>query len=362
MIVVDQEAVELVFEGVANKPVPSLFRGFSAPVNLDIDLSEADQLFLARHDSDPFNRWQALQDVSMRLLTDAVSGQPRPEAAIGALSTAIAETIGLEALDNAFKANVLILPSEADIARTIAQDVDPSRIHEVRAEFIRAIVCHIEAALRATYDRLASDDAYAPDQRQAGRRSLRNQALNLLVRGSSEGTALAAQQYETAGNMTDRFAALGPSVAMATPGADAMLEDFRTRFTADPLVYDKWLGLNAASARDGTIERIRTILAAPSFPRNNPNRLRALVGAFASGNAVQFARADGAGFRFVAEFVADVDKRNPQVAARVLTAFRTWRNYEPIRRGAAESALKALRDSGDLSRNTADILGRTLEG
>jgi aminopeptidase N len=162
--------------------------------------------------------------------------------------------------------------------------------------------------------------------------------------------------------MTDRFAALTPSVVMGVPGADALLEDFRVRFTADPLVYDKWLGLNAAPPEDGTIERIRTILADPSFPKNNPNRLRALVGSFAAGNAVQFARQDGTGFRFVAEFVADVDKRNPQVAARVLTAFRTWRNYEPKRRAEAEAALKSLRDSGGLSRNTADILGRTLDG
>jgi aminopeptidase N len=162
--------------------------------------------------------------------------------------------------------------------------------------------------------------------------------------------------------MTDRLAALSSAVYVWTPDAAAMLDEFRSKYTADPLVYDKWLALNAMPPQDGTLERVRAVLADPAFPRNNPNRLRSLVGTFASGNAVQFARPDGAGFRFVTEFVVDVDKRNPQVAARVLTAFRTWRNYEPGRRAEAESALKALQESATLSRNTADILGRTLAG
>ena len=362
MIVLADAAAELVFEGVANKPVPSLFRGFSAPVNLESGLTQADQLFLARHDSDPFNRWQALQDVSMAMLTAAVHGTPWADEAVDALATALAETIGLDSLDEAFRANVLVLPSEADIARIIARDVDPARIHQVRVDFLKAIVSRIEDALRAAYEARTIAEPYSPSAAQAGRRALRNMALSLLVRGSAGGPALAARQYAEAANMTDRFSALSSAVIVGTAESGAMLEDFRTRFTADPLVYDKWLGLNAAPPQDATLERVRAILADPAFPRNNPNRLRALVGAFASGNAVQFARQDGAGFRFVTEFVADVDKRNPQVAARVLTAFRTWRNYEPNRRGEAEAALLALRESGGLSRNTADILERTLAG
>lgn len=162
--------------------------------------------------------------------------------------------------------------------------------------------------------------------------------------------------------MSDRFGALAAIAANWTADAPALLADFRTRYGEDPLVFDKWLALSASPADDGALERVRAILAAPDFPRNNPNRLRALVGSFASGNPVQFARADGAGFRFVADFVADVDKRNPQVASRVLTAFRTFRTYEPVRRAAAEAALKNLADAGGLSRNVADILERTLSG
>jgi len=362
MIVLAENSAELVFAGVANKPVPSLFRGFSAPINLETGLTQADQLFLARHDSDPFNRWQALQEVSMALLTAAVRGTAWADSAVDALATALGETIQLDSLDDAFKANTLIVPSEPDVARVIARDVDPLRIHQVRDDFLKAVATRIAGPLRAVYDARTGAGAYSPDAAQAGRRALRNMALMLLVRGDASGPALAAGQYAQATNMTDRFSALSSAVIVGTPESAAMLEDFRSRFTADPLVYDKWLGLNAAAPQDTTLERVRAILADPSFPKNNPNRLRALVGAFAAGNAVQFSRADGEGFRFVTEFVTDVDKRNPQVAARVLTAFRTWRNYEPTRRGAAESALQALRESGGLSRNTTDILERTLAG
>ncbi len=363
LIVLDHASATLVFEGVANRPVPSLLRGFSAPVNLETGLTEDDQLFLARHDSDPFNRWQALQDVAMALLTRAARGTPWNAASVKALAAALADTVTSADLDDAFKANVLSLPNEANIARTLGSDVDPDRIHAVRIELIEAVRAEIEAVLRAAYDVHDATADYSPAAQQAGSRALRLAALNLLVRGGSEdGPALAVRQYRDATNMSDRFGALGVITAVWTDDAPALLADFRTRFGDDPLVFDKWLALSASPPQDETLERVRAILAEPDFPRNNPNRLRALVGSFASGNAVQFARADGAGFRFITDFVADVDKRNPQVASRILTAFRTFRNYEPTRRAAAETALRSLAEAGGLSRNTADILERTLAG
>jgi len=204
---------------------------------------------------------------------------------------------------------------------------------------------------------------YSTDGVQSGMRSLKNGALALLVSGGSAlGQRLAREQYDSATNMTDRYAALAVVVTGWTPDAEALLGNFRTMYTADPLVLDKWLSLNAMAPEPSVVKRIGAILADPSFPRNNPNRLRALVGSFGLNNPSQFARADGAGFRLVADFVADVDKRNPQVAARVLTAFRIWRSFESVRRAAAESALIGLRNAGGLSRNTADILERTLAG
>ncbi|HHY50970.1 MAG TPA: aminopeptidase N, partial [Alphaproteobacteria bacterium] len=363
MIVLDSERVTLRFEGVPSRPVPSLFRQFSAPVRIVSNATQEDQLFLARHDSDPFNRWQALQDVAMALMVNAVGGTPWSEARIDGLAQALEDTVRSDALDPAFKANALALPGETLVARTIGANVDPDRIHAVRNELVGALVGRIGGTLEAIHREARSDAPYSPDFRQAGQRSLRNAALGLLVLGGHPaGAAMAREQYETATNMTDRFAALGAVVTAWTAEAPALLGDFRTMYTADPLVFDKWLSLNAMAPDAGALDRIRALLADPSFPRNNPNRLRALVGTFGMNNPTQFARADGEGFRFVTGFVADVDQRNPQVAARVLTAFRVWQSFEPGRRAAAESALRALSESAELSRNTSDILSRTLAG
>jgi aminopeptidase N len=363
LIVFDTAKATVTFTGVPNKPVPSLLRGFSAPVKLTSTVSEADQLFLARHDSDPFNRWQALQDVSLRLIIDAVGGKGWGEGQTAALSEAIEETLNSKELDPAYKALVLGLPNEQAIGRAIAHDIDPDRIHAVRGDLIRALVGRIAPALEKVYLTNDSRLAYSPDFQQAGRRSMKNNALSLLVAGGATGAEkLAREQYERALNMTDRMSALTTVVQNWTGDAQALLGDFRTMYTADPLVLDKWLALNAVAPDAAVVDRLKAILAAPDFPNSNPNRLRALLATFGMSNPTQFARADGAGFRFLAEAVADIDTRNPQVAARVLTAFRVWRSYEAGRRAAAEKALVGLRDARSLSRNTADILERTLAG
>ncbi|MGN6488394.1 MAG: aminopeptidase N [Devosia sp.] len=363
LLVVDAETATVTFTGVANRPVPSLFRVFSAPVKLTSSLSEEDQLFLARHDTDPFNRWQALQDVASRLMVDAVRGTPWSTAQSGALAEALEETLNSKEHDPAFKAHALGLPNEQIVARSLGENVDPDRIHEVRSQLIRDLVGRIAPSLERVYLTNDSRLAYSPDFQQAGRRAMKNTALSLLVHAGAEGGAqLAREQYERAGNMTDRLSALHAIVTAWTEDAETLLGDFRERFTADPLVLDKWLALNAQTPDAGTVDRLRAILAAPDYPRNNPNRLRALVATFGMNNPTQFGRADGEGFRFVAEFVGDVDGRNPQVAARVLTAFRIWQSYEPKRRATAEAALKALQETGNLSRNTAEILDRTLAG
>ena len=363
MLVLEGASATFEFKGVPNKPVPSLFREFSAPVRIVSAATQADRLFLARHDSDPFNRWQSLQDVAEALIVDAVAGRVWSAADVTALAEALEDTVTSKSLDPSFKALALGLPPEQLLARTIGTNVDPDRIRAVRLKLVGELVAHLAPALNAAYKENRSTAAFSPDAAQAGQRALKNQALALLVVGGAAGGAqLAREQYDGATNMTDRFVALSAAVQGWTGDAEAMLGHFRTMYTADPLVFDKWLALSASVRADGVIERIRAILADPSFPANNPNRLRSLVGSFAMGNTTQFARADGAGFRFVAEFVADVDTRNPQVAARVLTAFRIWRSFEPVRMAAAEGALTALRDAGGLSRNTADILERTLAG
>jgi len=365
LITFDTDTAELTFEGIANRPVPSLFREFSAPVKLTTSLTAEDQLFLARHDSDPFNRWQALQTVATGILIDAVKagGRLTDAARVEALATALGETLEGHSGDAAFKALALAMPTEDNIAQALGRDVDPQAIHDARGALRKAISNRLHDKLLSVYNSLADQGPFSTSQSATQARSLRNACLGQLVAGGTEGAySLAEAHYRTATNMTDRMAALAALVHANAPVAQALLGDFRTLYTADPLVLDKWLSLSAQVPDAATLDRVKAILADPTFPKNNPNRLRSLVGSFANANPVQFARPDGAGFRFVSEFVADVDKRNPQVAARVLTAFRIWRNYEPVRREQAESALKSLEESGSLSRNTADILGRTLAG
>jgi aminopeptidase N len=363
LLVLASDSATFEFKGVPNRPVPSLFREFSAPVKIETNATQADKLFLARHDSDPFGRWQALQDVATSLLLAAVRGEKWSDDEVGALAEALEETLRSPELDASYRALTLSLPSESLLARTIATDIDPDRIRQARLDLLAAVARRLESTLEELYRGNSISDAYSPDDTQAGKRALRNGALSMLtVGGRPLGAELAREQYEQATNMTDRYAALQAVVAGWTGDAEALLGNFRTLHTADPLVFDKWLVLNAVAPDAGTVQRLTAILADPTFPRNNPNRLRALVGNFGLNNPTQFARADGSGFRFITEFVADADKRNPQVAARILTAFRVWRSYEPGRRALAEAALAALRDGGGLSRNTADILERTLNG
>jgi aminopeptidase N len=331
LIVLDGDSVTLTFTGVANRPVPSLFRGFSAPIKLATNLTQQDLLFLARHDSDPFNRWDALQTVSTQLMAAAATGRQPEGADVDALRQAIIDTLEDPALDHAFKAQVIAMPDETVIARQIGKDVDPGAVAATRAALIRAIVGPIVDRLAALHAELTLNEPYSPDAAQAGRRSLRNGLLSLLTAGSDRGASLAEAQYQAAGNMTDRYAALAISAQNWTPD-------------------------------DGVIERLRAILAAPDFPRTNPNRLRALLGSFVMTNPAQFARGDGLGFRFVAEAAAEIDKVNPQVAARILTGFRILPLLEAGRREAGRNALEALKNQHTLSRNTGDIVDRILAG
>jgi aminopeptidase N len=254
------------------------------------------------------------------------------------------------------------MPDETVIARQIGANVDPDAVALARSELIRAIVEPVAERLETLRSALDSSEPYSPDAAQAGRRSLRNGLLALLTGGSDRGAALAEAQYHAAGNMTDRYAALAISAHNWTQAAPALLGDFRTRFGGDPLVFDKWLVASSQARDNGVIERLRAILTAPDFPRTNPNRLRSLLGSFVMSNPAQLARADGLGFRFVTEAAAEIDKVNPQVAARILTGFRILPMLEGGRREAGRAALEALRNQHQLSRNTADIIDRILAG
>ncbi|WP_421724208.1 aminopeptidase N [Bauldia sp.] len=353
----------MVFEGVSVAPVPSLLRGFSAPVKLKSDISDDDLLFLVRTDADAFNRWQAAQRLAVKTLI-AETAAIRSGAA-STIDTALIDALGTvaedDALEPAFRAQVLQLPSEADIGREIGNDVDPDAIAAARKRFTAMAADRIGDALMAVSRRMRDDGPYSPDAAPAGRRALANTCLALAAaNGNTEVVAEAVAQAHDAANMTDRLAALAILTLNAFEERFAALEAFHVKFRDNALVLDKWLMLEATVPADTTLERVKSLLEHHDFAAGNPNRIRALVGSFAGANQTQFNRIDGEGYRFLADFVLDLDKRNPQTAARLLVTFRSWKSLESGRRGLAEEALKRIAAADPLSPDVSDIVTRTL--
>jgi aminopeptidase N len=351
------------FTGIAARPVPSVNRGFSAPVRLDVAVDSDDLAYLAANDSDPFNKWQALQTISMRLLIDNVSAiragrDPRvDDKLMHALAAILAEAV----LEPAFIALALVPPGEGDIAREIGHDIDPDAIFQARTKLKIVIGERLGAPLEAVYRRMTAPGQYSPDATSAGRRALRNVALDLLAaNGSVTGIARAAKQYDAADNMTDRISALATLSLHDTPDRKRAIADYYSRHASDALVVDKWFSLQAMIPDPNTLDNVRSLTGHPAFSMANPNRIRALIGAFAGGNTTQFNRIDGAGYDFVADTVLALDQKNPQISARLATAFRTWRTLEKGRRAKAEAALSRIKATSNLSRDLADIVERAL--
>src|SRR5665213_3139491 len=351
------------FAGIAERPVLSINRGFSAPIKLVSDLEGADLTFLAAHDGDPFNRWQALQAISTRLLIDNVAAPhaEKPQRSDDGLLKAIAAILADDTLEPAFVALALTMPSEGDIAREIGRDIDPDAIYAARKALRANIGEGLAKALADTYDRMTVSGPYSPDAASAGRRALRNVCLDLIAAaGKAEALARAARQYDNADNMTDRMAALTTMALHHAPERERALADFTRRYAAHALVIEKWFTSQAIIPHPDTLAQVRALTPHPAFSMANPNRVRALIGAFAQANQTQFNRADGLGYDFVADTISALDAKNPQIAARLATAFRTWRTLEPGRRALAQAALARMKASPSRSRDLADIVDRAL--
>jgi len=363
VLTLTQPAQTFEFTAVPERPVLSLNRGFSAPIKATSNVSAEDLKFLAAHDPDPFNRWQAMQSLANTMLTDNVAAiragraTRDDEGLIAALAAVMAEAT----LEPAFVALMLTMPSEADIARDIGRDVEPDAIFAARARLRATIGTRLGPQLRETYRRTQDEGPFSPDAASAGRRALKNACLDLLAAAGASAIALAARQYHQAMNMTDRIAALATLSLHPVPERQAALDDFYRRYSGNPLIIDKWLALQAAIPEAATLDRVRALTAHPAFSLANPNRVRALIGGFAHNNQTQFNRADGAGFAFLADTVLELDPKNPQVAARLTTAFRSWRALEPGRRACAETALRRIAAAQNLSRDLRDIVDRSLE-
>ena len=341
------------FENVAEQPVPSLLRGFSAPVILNYPYTEADLVHLMAHDDDPFNRWEAGQRLAAEIILK------RGGAPSGTFVEAARRVLAERAADPAFAAEALALPPEAFLAEQM-EVVDPDALHEARRALRRALAQALKDDLLAAYRALRVPGPYSPDPRSIGRRTLRNLALGYLMElETSDVISLCEAQFAEADCMTDAMAALGFLANCDCPQRAAALDAFYARWKDDPLVVDKWLAVQAASRLPGTLARVRDLLSHPAFDRKVPNKVYALIRGF-SANHVRFHAADGAGYAFLAEQVLALDRINPMVAARMARGFDRWRKFDHGRQAQARAALEQIRDAGGLSRDTAEIVTKTL--
>ncbi len=350
------------FTDVEQRPVPSILRDFSAPVVLEYDYSDAELLHLFRHDSDPVNRWEAGQRLAMsRLLslTAAVAGG----AELTLDPTFIAAQRALlsdESLDPAFRELALILPSETNIADKMAV-VDPQAIHAAR-HFMRAgIAAALKPELLAQYHANQTPGPYSPDALSAGKRGLKNLALSyLLIAPDAAALALAETQFDEAGNMTDRAAALSAMIHSGiAERAAAPLRRFYSDFEQEALVIDKWFALQA-SAPATDVAAVRALMAHPAFSMKNPNRARSLLFSFANANPARFHAADGSGYAFWAEQVIALDALNPQVAARLARSMDRWRRYAPALQAHMRAALEKVAARKKLSNDVREVVGKAL--
>jgi aminopeptidase N len=355
----------IVFHDVPQRPTLSFLRGFSAPVRVEDDLTEEDLIVLSRHDSDNFNRWQSLQSLATRILLRGVKAiragrAPERDGSLAAAFGALIEEARAGRIDHAFAALAMSLPTEADIAREIGEDVDPDAIYAARKAMRGALGRTHAKALAALHAELACSSPFSPDAAAAGRRALRNVALSLIVDGDViEGLELAHRQLAGADNMTGRLGALAAIASKPDAAREHALEAFARRYAMEPLILDKWFALQAQIPERETLDRVRALMTHRGFSLANPNRVRALIGGF-SANHSQFNRADGLGFALIEEVVVFLDPTNPQIAARLLTAMRSWRSLEEVRRGHAEAMLKRIAAQPSLSPDVRDIVTRSL--
>jgi aminopeptidase N len=363
---VEEKSQRFTFEGVPERPVPSLLRGFSAPVRLDFDYSREDLYALMTRDDDGFVRWDSAQALSLRVINE-VQDQCADAGDYCAVDDLLVRAFdGLladQSLDPAMVAEMLTLPSENYLAEEAAQHggADVDTIHRARNLVRRAIGSECRKALLATYERLATDQPYRPEAGQIAARSLRNRCLDYLVAADSDLLTLAQAQFSGARNMTDRLAALR---CIAFYGTEAergpVLSHFHAEWRHEALVVNQWLQVQAAIPDAQALERVWRLLEHPDFDLRNPNKVRALVGIFANQNPVNFHRVDGEGYRFLREIVARLDGINPQIAARLLTPLTKWRAYRG-RDALMKSELQQLLETPDLSPDVFEVVSKSLQ-
>jgi aminopeptidase N len=358
------ETEQFTFVDVPAAPVPSLLRGFSAPVKLRIDLDDGELAFLMAHDPDAFNRWEACQRYAVKLLMGLISDlrDGRTPAFDPGFIAAFHKTLTDDSLDPAFVALALTLPDEAYLAEQM-DEIDVVAIHEARRRMRRTLAAALAGELVAVYRANATPGPYSFDPGPAGKRSLKNLCLAYLAarEDGGRGRGLVLRQFREADNMTDATAALSLIADVDGPERQQALAAFYAQWRDEPLVVDKWFAIQARSRLPGTLDAVRRLTDHPAFSLKNPNKVRALIGSFAFGNQRRFHDESGAGYRFLADQVLRLDAINPQVAARLLGPLARHRRFDPVRRQAMRAELRRIRAHPGRSPDVYEIVTKSLD-
>jgi aminopeptidase N len=360
VLTLDRAEMEVRLEGVGRLPVLSPLRGFSAPVLLTTDAPPKDDYVLLAADPDLFNRWEAGQRLARELILRRADGRP-DEVNEERFADALGRALTDQSAEPAFKALLLGLPTEADLVMAM-QPADPAAIHEARDLLRARVAVHLSELLADLHLTMQSAGEFSADAESAGRRALRNAALDMLAAdGRSETLARAEGHYRAAANMTDLIAGLNALMQFGGEPFETALTDFYTRFEREPLVVDKWFGVQARIPAEDALERIKALTAYPAYDGKNPNRLRALVGGFSQGNPARFHAPDGGGYRFLTDQILATDAVNPSVAARLVEPLGGWRRYKEELASLMRTELERIVAHPGLSKNVLELASRALE-
>jgi len=350
-----------VFVDIPHEPAPSMLRGFSAPVKVRLELTDRERLFLMANDSDEFNRWDAGQQFAVKLLLNLAGDFQQGNALRldAAFVNAVRKTLVSGMTDKAFQAFALSLPAEQYLAGFM-DVIDPAAIHAARTFVQKTLAVELKQDFLDVFAVNQSSGPYRVDQESMGQRSLKNVCLAYLMELDEPGIRRrCTEQYRSAKNMTDQIAALANLANTDCPERDEALAAFYTAWKDEPLVVDKWLGIQAMSRLPGTLDTVKKLTAHPAFTLKNPNKVRALIGAF-SANANRFHDPGGAGYAFLADHVIAIDAMNPQIAARLASAFAMWRKYEATRKTLMKVQLERILNTRNLSKDVHEVVSKSL--
>ncbi len=351
------------FLNLPERPLPSLLRGFSAPVKAHYDYSDAQLSFLITHDSDDFNRWEACQRLSIRVLQGVIKDkQTNRQSTINPhLLESFSWLLDQKNSDPALLAEALTLPGEGYLAEQM-EVIDVDAIHAARDHLRHALADALQTQWREVYQINQTPGDYGLSPSEMGKRRLKNCALGyLLALNTDQARQTAMQHYEQAQNMTDAIGALGPLSMIDCPEREAALKTFHDRWKDDALVMDKWFSLQAMAPLPSTLKRVQELMQHSLFSIKNPNKVRALIGAFAQGNPPCFHAADGSGYTFLASMIIKLDQLNPQIAARLSKVFSHWRRYDDNRKKRMQHELERILSQPNLSRDVYEVVERSLQ-